>query len=198
MSFLVGLGTSAFMHGVYDRVYEEVQAAGGRELVMINSPSEWVNPVVFSMMYNAGLQLPASFHQLYAGSQDVSVSRVDDRTLELEVMRGWGGNPIEGMVSEDVPGRARAGETNRAREPECAHPLRGGEWHAAARTFLFPHSRSKRQAGVGTAGAARSRTLGSSRARPKRHTATRAGAGSCDALSQGETLVGRPVAGSPH
>jgi hypothetical protein len=58
--------------------------------------------------------IPGSVHALYSGSSSLRVTRVDARTLDVYVARGWGWAPIERAFSapEEMP---RAGEERRAR-----------------------------------------------------------------------------------
>jgi hypothetical protein len=55
--------------------------------------------------------MPVSFHQLYAGSRRPIMARIDSRTLEMTVPRGWGGPPIESTVIQAIEGVPRVGDS---------------------------------------------------------------------------------------
>ena len=108
--FLANLNGAGIVENGVQRVLARVPELGGREAVLVNSPTELLNPYALSAAHNAGLALPASFHQLYAGSADPIVTRVDARTLEMTVPGGWGGPPLASTVREQIKGVPTAGD----------------------------------------------------------------------------------------
>ena len=66
-----------------------------RDAVVIALPLELMTFYTWSLRAEAGLGGPPSLHQLYAGSSPLTVTRVDARTLDVEVANGWGHAPIE-------------------------------------------------------------------------------------------------------
>jgi hypothetical protein len=108
--FVLGLSTIAWMARPNERVFDALQNAGGQEVVLLNAPSDWLPPAVFSMLYDADVRLPASFHQLYSGAGRMLIERLEPNSLEITISRGWGGLPYESMVSSSVRGLPRVGD----------------------------------------------------------------------------------------
>ena len=107
--FLQGLNGAGLIEKGVRIVLAQLPDMAGKELVVVNSPSELLNPYALSAAWNAGIALPASLHQLYSGSRQPVVTRVDARTLEMSVPGGWGGPPIEATVLHGGKGVPRAG-----------------------------------------------------------------------------------------
>lgn len=64
-----------------DDVYDDL---GGRELVVVTAPDFFFGPVaVLAMRPSLGLPTPAAMRSLHTGTGDVTVTRTDERTLEL-------------------------------------------------------------------------------------------------------------------
>jgi hypothetical protein len=109
--FIPSLNVSRFLQKGVLEIVAQMRTLGGREVVLVNSPSELLMPWAFAMTWDFASQRPASFHQLYAGSAQPVVSRIDDHTLEMFVRRGWGGPPLEATVRQPMPGVPRVGDS---------------------------------------------------------------------------------------
>jgi len=108
--FIPSLSSSALLQPGIRSVIEQLGDKSGEDVVVINTPSEWLHPAVLCTLRNTRQPLPATFHPLYAGSGTPEVTRVDARTLEMTVPEGWGGMPLESMAGARVPQLPKAGD----------------------------------------------------------------------------------------
>jgi hypothetical protein len=66
------------------------------QVVLVNLPIELLSLYSWYLLLDEPERKPPnSMHQLYAGSSELVVERIDARTLELRPARGWGELPIE-------------------------------------------------------------------------------------------------------
>lgn len=78
----------------------------GRNVVVLHAPLELLsNYAHFNIDHDRPTETPRSMHFLYTGGSPLWVTRVDERTLEVEAERGWGAVPIERIFCqpEDMP-----------------------------------------------------------------------------------------------
>ncbi|HKP58786.1 MAG TPA: hypothetical protein VJV78_18825 [Polyangiales bacterium] len=86
-----------------------------RQVVLLNEPVEVIHNYAINVRSLPPYgERPGSTHALYAGSSPLRVTRVDDRTLDIHVERGWGSSAFERTfcAPEEMP---RTGEERRAR-----------------------------------------------------------------------------------
>jgi hypothetical protein len=103
--FLAGLGaTETFAYGT-----QSISAliVPGRDVVIVQSPVEMLSNQVLAItsVRARAHAAPHSLHQLYSGASQLWVERIDARTLEIEVERGWGHVVMERVfcAAEDMP-----------------------------------------------------------------------------------------------
>lgn len=105
LTFLPALGSiRAFANGTA-RIVDQVEP--GRDVVLVQAPFELLSNYVLlstDLRTRTGAA-PRSLHHLYTGASALWVERVDARTLDVEVDRGWGYVPIERVfcTAEDMP-----------------------------------------------------------------------------------------------
>jgi hypothetical protein len=100
------LGATAPFENGTQAMVAAVPAPPPREVVFVNTPCELLASW-FSIILQDGPagRLPASHHQLYAGSSALDIVRVDATTLEITPEHGWGRIPFERILSNprDAP-----------------------------------------------------------------------------------------------
>jgi len=77
-----------------------------RRVVLVNAPVELLTLYAWQRRLNEpGSKLPETLAQLYAGGSQLTVRRLDERTLELRPEHGWGSVPIERVFANlaDMP-----------------------------------------------------------------------------------------------
>jgi hypothetical protein len=74
---------------------------GARDVVVVNLPMELLSAYAPAIRLRAGAPQPASLHQLYAGASELTVERVDDRTLDVIAWTGWGRIPFERLFASE-------------------------------------------------------------------------------------------------
>jgi len=74
---------------------------GARDVVVVNLPMELLSAYAPAMLLRAGEPRPASLHQLYAGASELTVERIDDRTLDVTARTGWGRIPFERLFASE-------------------------------------------------------------------------------------------------
>jgi hypothetical protein len=107
------------------------------DAILINSPNELLSTYATMIFKNAGAEPPRALHQLYAGASEVSVLRVDDRTLEVEPVRGWGSIPTE-RISSSAQYMPRSGDRRELRNMRVAVTAENSQGMPARVRFEFP------------------------------------------------------------
>lgn len=93
--FFPSLGSMAsFVNGTAQLV---AAAAPGKDLIVLQAPMELLSnyAMVELTTEDRVANAPHSVQELYTGSSELWVTRVDARTLEIEATRGWGYSAIE-------------------------------------------------------------------------------------------------------
>jgi hypothetical protein len=86
-----------------------VQRRAPEQVVLVNLPIELLSLYSWYVLLDQpGTKPPASMQQLYAGSSELVIERIDARTLEVRPARGWGERPIE-RVFGSIPRMPRQG-----------------------------------------------------------------------------------------
>jgi hypothetical protein len=79
----------------------------GREVVLVNTPVELLSDYAFAVLEGPSRPHPPplSLHQLYAGTSELWLERVDAHTLDVTATSGWGRVPFERIFCppEDMP-----------------------------------------------------------------------------------------------
>jgi hypothetical protein len=96
--------TQAFAYGT-EQITQLVKPQ--RDTILIQTPMELLTDYAFLSLalHTPEKQLPRSVHQLYAGSSELWIERIDPRTLDVTASEGWGRVPIERIFCspEDMP-----------------------------------------------------------------------------------------------
>lgn len=87
--FLQAVTSMAGIEGASRKLTSALPDHGGGHVVLVHSPLEILTLYAPMIRRRAGGADLASLHQLYAGSADLSVTRVDARTLELRATPGY-------------------------------------------------------------------------------------------------------------
>jgi hypothetical protein len=76
-----------------------------RVVVLLNTPVELLSNYVAGKIDREHGERPRAIHQLYAGGSELIIHRIDPRTLEITVPRGWGYVPLERIfcAPEELP-----------------------------------------------------------------------------------------------
>ncbi|HTU57451.1 MAG TPA: hypothetical protein VMF89_03440 [Polyangiales bacterium] len=97
-------GTQGFANGSAQLVQH---AQRDRELIVLATPMELLSNFALLELDTKGrtVHKPRAIHQLYTGQSALRVERIDARTLDMEVARGWGYNVIERVFcrTEQMP-----------------------------------------------------------------------------------------------
>jgi hypothetical protein len=98
LTFGPALGTTQSAAYGTSQIMNAVQP--GRDVVLLQSPVELLsNHVLLALGTRArAAESPRSLHQLYTGTSELWVERIDAQTLEVEAILGWGRIPIERML----------------------------------------------------------------------------------------------------
>jgi hypothetical protein len=95
LAFVPGLG------GTQSLAYGTAQIVGavesGREVVLLQSPLELLGNFALAAIDTSARSAaaPRRLHQLYTGSSELWIERIDARTLDVEAGEGWGRTPVE-------------------------------------------------------------------------------------------------------
>lgn len=95
LAFPIGIRSVSPVEKATQRLVAQVEP--GKRVMLLTAPTEIAANYgmnILSLPENRSRR-PAAIHTLYAGSSDLTVRRIDPRTLEIEVPRGWGYVPFE-------------------------------------------------------------------------------------------------------
>jgi len=131
LMFVPALSANAPLDKAASQLARQLPAAGAQSTVLVNAPYEML-PMYARATYSIEHGTPAPvLRALYVGASELSVTRLDERTLEVAAARGWGELPVErGCVERRLlprPGHARSLGDMRAQVTEAnaeARPLR--------------------------------------------------------------------------
>lgn len=94
--FIPALGQNRVIDQAALTVASALPQTPPRRVVLVNAPVELLTLYAWQRLLNEpDTERPETLAQLYAGSSQLRVRRIDERTLELRPERGWGSVPIE-------------------------------------------------------------------------------------------------------
>ena len=103
LGFIPLLGGLSAVDSTAQALARAVPERATSQAIVVNLPVELLTNIAFNIRQNRSIPL----HQLYAGFSELSVARLDDRTLEITSDHGWGSRPLERLFTarRSMPGK---------------------------------------------------------------------------------------------